>query len=52
MTIVFRFFDKDGFIQKRFFDLIHVKDTSTLTLKNEISDVLSRYGLSIQNIHG
>jgi hypothetical protein len=52
MAIVLRFVDKDGFIQERFFDLVHVKDTSALTLKNGISDVLSRYGLNIQNIRG
>ncbi|XP_059448307.1 uncharacterized protein LOC132179584 [Corylus avellana] len=52
MAIVLRFVDKDGFIQERFFDIVHVKDTSALTLKNGISDVLSRYLLDIQNIRG
>jgi hypothetical protein len=52
MAIVLRFVDKDGFIQERFFDIVHVKDTSALTLKNEISDVLSRHCLDIQNIRG
>ncbi|KAG2667007.1 hypothetical protein I3760_15G092100 [Carya illinoinensis] len=45
-----KFVDVDGFIQERFFDLVHVKDTSALTLKNEISAVLSRHCLDIQNI--
>jgi hypothetical protein len=52
MTIVLRFVDKDGFIQERFFDLVHIKDTSALTLNNGISEILSRYGLNIQNICG
>jgi len=52
MAIVLRFVDKDGFIQERFFDIVHVKDTSALTLKNKISDVLSRYCLDIQSIRG
>ncbi|KAG6674257.1 hypothetical protein I3842_15G033100 [Carya illinoinensis] len=52
MTIILRFVDVDGFIQERFFDLVHVKDTSALTLKNEISAVLSRHCLDIQNIRG
>jgi len=52
MAIVLRFVDKYGFIQERFFDLVHVKDTSALTLKNKISDVLSHHGLDIQNIRG
>jgi hypothetical protein len=52
MTIVLRFVDKDEFIQERFFDIVHVKDTLALTLKNKISDVLSRYCLDIQSICG
>ncbi|KAG7988370.1 hypothetical protein I3843_03G184700 [Carya illinoinensis] len=52
MAIILRFVDVDGFIQERFFDLVHVKDTSALTLKNEISAVLSRHCLDIQNIRG
>ncbi|KAG6680599.1 hypothetical protein I3842_13G050200 [Carya illinoinensis] len=52
MAIILRFVDVDGFIQEQFFDLVHVKDTSALTLKNEISAVLSCYCLDIQNIRG
>jgi hypothetical protein len=52
MAIVLRFVDEDGFIHERFFDLVHVKDTSALILKDGISDVLSRYHLYIQNICG
>lgn len=52
MAIVLRFVDKYGFIQERFFDLVHVKDTLALTLKNKIFDVLSHHGLDIQNIRG
>nr|XP_023927533.1 uncharacterized protein LOC112038930 [Quercus suber] len=35
-----------------FFYLSHVKDTATLTLKNEIHAILSRHCLDIQNICG
>jgi hypothetical protein len=52
MAIVLRFVDEDGFIQERFFDIVHVKDISALTLKKEIYDVLSRHRLDIQNILG
>jgi hypothetical protein len=52
MAIVLRFVDKDGFIQKRFFDIVQVKDTSALTLKDKISDVLSQNCLDIQSIRG
>jgi hypothetical protein len=34
IAIVLRFVNKDGFIQEHFFDLVHVKDTSALILKN------------------
>jgi hypothetical protein len=34
----------------RFFYIVHIKNTTALTLKNEICDVLSRYNLQIGNI--
>ena len=52
MTIILRFVDNDVFIQKRFLDLVHVKDTTATTLKQEICVVLSQHSLDIQSIHG
>eukprot|EP00268_Persea_americana_P015620 TRINITY_DN17296_c0_g1_i1.p1 TRINITY_DN17296_c0_g1~~TRINITY_DN17296_c0_g1_i1.p1 ORF type:complete len:393 (-),score=37.64 TRINITY_DN17296_c0_g1_i1:1144-2322(-) len=52
MALVLRFVNKNGFIRERFFGLVHVKNTASQTLKKEISAVLSRYNLSIQNIRG
>jgi general stress protein CsbA len=52
MAIILRFVDKDDFIRGRFFDIVHVKDTYTLTLKNEICNAISRYKLQIENIRG
>ena len=52
MTIVLRFIDKDGNIKERFFDIVHVKDTTTATLKKELSVVLSRHNLDVSNIRG
>ena len=52
MALVLRFVDKKGFIRERFFGLVHVKNTASQTLKKEISAVLSRYNLSIQNVQG
>jgi DUF1365 family protein len=52
MAIVLRNVGKDGFTQERFFDFDLVEDTSALTLKNKISNVLSHHGLDIQNIRG
>ncbi|XP_075661621.1 uncharacterized protein LOC142631367 [Castanea sativa] len=52
MAIILRFVDKEGFIKERFFHVVYVKDTTALTLKNEICDVLSHYNLHIENIRG
>ncbi|XP_028113908.1 zinc finger MYM-type protein 1-like [Camellia sinensis] len=52
MAIVLRFVDKDGFIKEHFFDIVHVSDTTSATLKEEICIVLSRHNLSVQNIRG
>ena len=52
MAIVVRFVDRDGHIKERFLNLIHVKDTTSLTLKNEILCSLSRHKLSVEDIRG
>ncbi|XP_025608200.1 uncharacterized protein [Arachis hypogaea] len=52
MSVVLRFVDKHSCVQERFFDHIHVSDTCSLTLKTEISSVLSRHNLDVQNLRG
>ncbi|XP_075665649.1 uncharacterized protein LOC142635363 [Castanea sativa] len=52
MAIILKFVDKEGFIKERFFHVVHVRDTTALTLKNEICVVLSHYNLHIENIRG
>ncbi|GKA42541.1 zinc finger MYM-type protein 1-like protein [Tanacetum coccineum] len=52
MAIVVRFVDRKGNIKERFLDLIHVKDTTSLTLMNEILSSLSYHKLDVQNIRG
>ncbi|XP_028111666.1 zinc finger MYM-type protein 1-like [Camellia sinensis] len=52
MAIVLRFVDKYGFIKEHFFDIVHVLDNTSATLKEEICIVLSRHNLSVQNIRG
>ncbi|XP_028082128.1 zinc finger MYM-type protein 1-like [Camellia sinensis] len=52
MSIVLRFVDKDGFIKEHFFDIVHVSDTTSATLKEEICIVLYCHNLSVQNIRG
>ncbi|XP_025680241.1 uncharacterized protein [Arachis hypogaea] len=36
MTLVVRFVDKHGFVKERLIDVVHVKDTTSATLKQEI----------------
>jgi hypothetical protein len=52
MALVLRFVDKGGILQERFFDLIHVANTNSLTLKDELTTVLSTHGSDIQNLRG
>ncbi|XP_015941110.1 uncharacterized protein LOC107466629 [Arachis duranensis] len=52
ISVVLKFVDKHDCVQERFFDLIHVSDTCSLTLKTEISSVLSRHNLDVQNLRG
>ena len=52
MAIVIRFVDKDGFCLRTFFGVVHVLDTTTLTLKDEIYSVLLHHSLDIQVIWG
>ncbi|GJU53770.1 zinc finger MYM-type protein 1-like protein [Tanacetum coccineum] len=50
MDIVVRFIDQNGYIKERSLDLVHVKDMSALTLKNEILSSLSNLKLDVQDI--
>nr|GEV00001.1 hypothetical protein [Tanacetum cinerariifolium] len=52
MDICVRFVDRKGYIKERFLDLVHVKDTNVLTLKNEILSSLSYLKLDVQDIRG
>nr|KJB15820.1 hypothetical protein B456_002G197900 [Gossypium raimondii] len=50
MIIVLR--DEKGFIKEHLFDLVHVQDIATITLKEEICVVLFWHCLDAQNIRG
>lgn len=52
MAVVFRFPDKEGFLQERFFDVIHVQNTKALTLKEKLSAFLSNNGFDVYNLRG
>jgi hypothetical protein len=52
MAVVIRFVDKKGFTRERFLDIIHVLDTTSATLKHELSSVLVQHQLDVLNIRG
>ncbi|KAL7606700.1 hypothetical protein Lser_V15G16169 [Lactuca serriola] len=52
MAIVLRYADSLGFVKERFIRLVRVKDTSSLTLKNAINEVLTSNKLSFSQIIG
>ena len=52
MVVVLRYVDTNGFVQEQFYGIVHVVDTTTVTLKKEIYYLFSNYCLDIQNIGG
>ncbi|XP_023735217.1 uncharacterized protein LOC111883080 [Lactuca sativa] len=52
MTIVLRFVDEEGIIRERFLDLVHVKDTLSLTLKTNMWRQLLHYQFDVSKIRG
>ncbi|XP_059663515.1 uncharacterized protein LOC132309200 [Cornus florida] len=52
MAIILKYVDKDVFLQERFFDPMHVKDTTSLNLKKDLCAVLSHYNLDVHNLRG
>ena len=52
MAIVLRYVNKKGSIVERFFGMVHVKDTTALSLKMAIDELFCKHGLSISRIHG
>lgn len=50
MYLILRFVDKYGFIQERFFSLARVNDTTSLTLKQKVYDILSLHNIDVSNI--
>ncbi|XP_052621093.1 uncharacterized protein LOC128126936 [Lactuca sativa] len=52
MAIVLHYVDSLGFVKERFIGPVHMKDTSSLTLKNAINEVLTSNKLSFSHIRG
>ncbi|PRQ20388.1 hypothetical protein RchiOBHm_Chr7g0227621 [Rosa chinensis] len=52
MAIILRFVDCQGIIRERFFKIVSVPNTTSQTLKDEISKVLTMYNLQVRNMRG
>ncbi|XP_022880854.1 zinc finger MYM-type protein 1-like [Olea europaea var. sylvestris] len=52
MTIILRFMNGNGILTEHFFAIKSVSDTTSLNLKNQISDVLDHFNLQVQNMRG
>ncbi|XP_010544484.1 PREDICTED: uncharacterized protein LOC104817106 [Tarenaya hassleriana] len=52
MAVVFRFVDKNGIVKERFIDLVHVKETSALSLMSAIDSLFAKHGLSLKKVKG
>ncbi|XP_076909712.1 uncharacterized protein LOC143567083 [Bidens hawaiensis] len=52
MAFVLRYVDKLGFMNERFIVLVHVMETTALSLKAAIDELFSRHNLSIGRVRG
>ncbi|KAL9661194.1 hypothetical protein QQ045_026016 [Rhodiola kirilowii] len=52
MAVILRFVDKSGTVKERFISVIHVKGTSSASLKNAIDSLFSEHGLSLKSLRG
>ncbi|PIN12152.1 hypothetical protein CDL12_15243 [Handroanthus impetiginosus] len=52
MALVLRYVDRRGFVMERFIGILHIRDTSALSLKETIASLLAQHSLSISYIRG
>ncbi|XP_058776617.1 uncharacterized protein LOC131650936 [Vicia villosa] len=52
MVVIVRFVDVRGFVVERFIGIVHVEDTSAISLKRALECLLSGFGLCISKIRG
>ncbi|XP_071729025.1 uncharacterized protein [Rutidosis leptorrhynchoides] len=52
MAIVLRYVDEHGLVKERFVGLVHVKDTSSLSLKCSIDSFFSKHKVSMNQLRG
>lgn len=50
MAVVLRFVDKQGFVKERFVGIVHVMDTTALSLKSAIDNLFAKHGLSLTKV--
>ncbi|XP_076892467.1 uncharacterized protein LOC143544202 [Bidens hawaiensis] len=52
VAVVLRYVDKLGFVKERFIGLVHVMETSALSLKSAIDELFARHSLSFGRVRG
>ncbi|KAK9053315.1 hypothetical protein SSX86_029948 [Deinandra increscens subsp. villosa] len=52
MAVVLRYVDKLGNVKERFVGLVHVMETTSLSLKSGIDRLFARYNLSLNRVRG
>ena len=52
MTVILRYVDKKGYIIERFIGIVHVHDTTSLSLKASIESLFAKHGLSMSSLRG
>ena len=51
MVVALRYADKNGYVFERFIGFKHVTCTTTISLKEALDQLFSKYGLSISRLH-
>lgn len=52
MVILLHYVNKEGSVIERFLGIVHVNDTTSLSLKVAIQSLFSKYGLSLSKLRG
>ncbi|XP_039116706.1 zinc finger MYM-type protein 1-like [Dioscorea cayenensis subsp. rotundata] len=52
MGVILRYVNKDGYVIERFLAMLHVPDTSAISLKNAVDCLFSKHKLSLSRLRG
>lgn len=52
MVVVIRYVNNEGKVIEHFIGVVHVSNTSALTLKSGLESLFTKYGLSLSRIRG